>query len=187
MLSSATNSNLTGGYFSLAPGMRGQVTAAYCGFAFTAMRNSDLKDPASAANLTVLIPAYTKTFGAFAMTVSAETYFFDQRRDLDLIAPALTFVKKGAVNMELLVLYGASFEGNDVFSQRFAISKEYAGYTFKLTGWNVDWVTHRQALAAEVSTKLTDRFRFTVIGNLHHNYDLDVTQKFGVVRIGYSF
>jgi hypothetical protein len=43
------------------------------------------------------------------------------------------------------------------------------------------------AFAAEISTKLTDRFRLTVIGNLNHIYDTDTTQKFGVVRVGYSF
>jgi len=187
MLMSATNSNLTGGYYSLSPAARGQVTASYRGFMLTAMRNSDLLNSASPANLTVLAPAYTRTFRAYAITLSAETYLFDQRRDLDLIAPALALARKGAVNVEILVLYGVSFEGEDAFSQRLAISKDYAGYTFKLTGWNVYWVTHRMAFAAEISTKLTDRFRVTVIGNLNHIFDTDTTQKFGVVRIGYSF
>ena len=187
MLSSATNSNLTGGFFSLAPGARGQATALYHGFAFTAIRNSDLQSPASAANLTVLVPAYTRTFRTFAISLSAETYFFDQRRDLDLIAPGLTLSKKGAVNIEILVLYGARFSGENLFSQRLAISKDYAGYTFKLTGWNVNWDTHRIALAAEFSKKLSERFRLTVIGNINHIFDHDTTQQFGVVRIGYSF
>ena len=187
MLSSATNSNLTGGYFSLAPGVRGQATASYRGFAFTTIRNSDLKDPSSAANLIVLVPAYTQTFGTFAMTFSSEAYFFDQRHDLDVIVPGLTLSNKGVVNLELLVLYGAFYEGGYIFTQRLAISKDYAGYTFKLTGWNVDWGTHRMAGAAEVSTKLSDRFRLTIMGNLNHNFDMDATQKFGVVRIGYSF
>jgi hypothetical protein len=187
MLMSATNSNLTGGYYSLAPAIRGQVTASYRNFAFTAMRNSDLLNPESAANLTVLAPAYARTFGAFTMTFSAETYLFDHRRDLDLISPSFTLSRKGVVNVEALVLYGASFEGKDVFSQRLSISKDYAGFTFKLTGWNVYWGTHRTACAAEISTKLTDHFRFTVIGNLNYIYDDDKTQKFGVVRIGYAF
>jgi len=187
MLSSATNSNLTGGFFSLAPGARGQATASYSGFAFTAMRNSDLKDPASAANLTVLVPAYTQRLGTCAITFSAETYFFDQRSDLDVIVPGLTLSRKGAVDVELLVLYGSFYEGGNIFTQRLAISKEYADYTFKLTGWNVNWGTHRMALAVEFSKRLTDRFRFAVMGNLNHIYDTDTTQKFGVVRIGYSF
>jgi len=187
MLSSATNSNLTGGYFSLNPGVKGQISASYRGFTLTAIRNSDLLDLKTPANLTAFVPAYTRTFGDFAMTLSAETYFFDQRRDLDLIAPGLTVGRKGVVNVEALVLYGASFEGNNLFSGRLAISKDYAGYTFKLTGWNVNWGTHRIAFAAEISTKLFDRFRLTVIGNLNHIYDSDTTQKFGVVRIGYSF
>ena len=187
MLSSATNSNLTGGYFSLAPGARGQVTASYRGFAFTAMRNSDLQSPASLANLNAFVPAYTRTFGTFAMTLSVETYLFDQRHDLDLIVSGLALGKKGAVNVEILVLYGACFEGEKIFIQRLAFSKEYAGYTFKLSGWNTNWFTHRMAFAAEISTKLSDRFRLTVIGNLNHIYDADTTQKFGVVRVGYSF
>ena len=187
MLMSATNSNLTGGYYSLSPAIRGQVTASYRGFALTAMRNSDLLNWESAANLTVLAPAYTRSFGAFAMTVSAETYIFDQRSDLDLIAPALLLARKGVVDVDVLALYGASFKGKNVFTQRLSISKDYAGFTFKLTGWNVYWNTHRAALAAEISTKLTDRFRFTVIGNLNHVFDTETTQKFGVVRISYSF
>jgi len=187
MLSSATNSNLTGGYFSLAPGARGQATASYRGFAFTAMRNSDLRSPESLANLIAFVPAYTRTFGTFAMTLSAETYLFDQRSDLDLIVSGLSLSKKGAVDVEGLVLYGRCFEGEEIFIQRLAISKEYAGYIFKLSGWNTNWFTHRVAGAAEISTKLTDRFRLTVIGNLNYIYDTDITQKFGVVRIGYSF
>ena len=187
MLSSATNSNLTGGYFSLSPGARGQVTASYRGFAFTAMRNSDLQSPESLANIIAFVPAYTRTFGTFAMTLSAETYLFDRRSDLDLIVSGLTLSKKGVVDVEGLVLYGACFEGEEIFIQRLAISKEYAGYTFKLSGWNTNWFTHRVAGAAEISTKLTDRFRLTVIGNLNYIYDTDITQKFGVVRIGYSF
>ena len=187
MLSSATNSNLTGGFFSLAPSARGQATASYRGFTFTAMRNSDLQTPASLANLNAFVPAYTRTFGSFAITLSAETYLFDQRHDLDLMVAGLALSKKGAVVVEALVLYGGCFEGESIFIQRLAISKEYAGYTFKLTGWNVNWFTHRMAFAAEFSTKLSDRFRLTVIGNLNHIYDDDKTQKFGVVRIGYSF
>jgi len=187
MLSSATNSNLTGGYFSLNPGVKGQITASYREFSLTAVRNSDLLNPATPANLTAFVPAYTRTFGDFAMTLSAETYIFDQRRDLNLIAPGIALSRKGIVNVEVLVLYGASFEGDNLFSQRLAVSKDYAGYTFKLAGWNVNWGTHRAAFAAEISKKLSDRFRLTVIGNLNHIYDLDTTQKFGVVRIGYSF
>ena len=187
MLMSATNSNLTGGYYSLAPAVRGQVTASYRGFSFTAMRNSDLLNSESIANVTVLAPTYTRPFGIYALTLSVETYIFDRRRDLDLIAPSLMFVRKGAVNVDALVLYGASFEGTDAFTQRLSISKDYAGYTFRLTGWNVYWGTHRAALAAEISTKLTEHFRFTVIGNLNHIFDTETTQKFGVVRIGYSF
>ena len=187
MLMSATNSNLTGGYYSLAPAVRGQVTASYRGFSLTAMRNSDLLSSESIANLTVIAPSYARTFGVYALTVSAETYIFDQRRDLDLIAPSLMFAGKGKVDVDVLVLYGASFEGTDAFTQRLAISKEYAGFTFRLTGWNVYWGTHRAAVAAEISTKLTDHFRFTVIGNLNHIFDTETTQKFGVVRIGYSF
>jgi hypothetical protein len=187
MLMSATNSNLTGGYYSLSPAVRGQVTASYRYFAFTVMRNSDLLDAKTPANLTFLAPTYARTFGAYTMTLTAETYLFDQRRDLDLTAPSLSLIRKGAVNLEALVLYGFSYEGKDAFSQRFAISKDYAGYTFKLTGWNVYWGTHRAALAAEISTKLTDRFRLTVIGNLNHIYDTETTQKFGVVRIAYAF
>jgi hypothetical protein len=94
---------------------------------------------------------------------------------------------KGAVNVELALLYAFITQGPNLFTQRLAISKDFAGYTFKLTGWNVDWGTHRTACAAEFSTRLTDRFRLTVIGNLNHNIDNDATQKFGVVRIGYSF
>jgi hypothetical protein len=187
MLSSATNSNFTGGYFSLAPGIRGQATASYRGLAFTAIRNSDLRIPESIANVIVLIPAYTQTFGKFAMTFAAETYLFDQRHDLDLISPGLTMSLKGAVNVELALLYAFITQGPNLFTQRLAISKDFAGYTFKLTGWNVDWGTHRVAGAAEFSTRLTDRVRLTVMGNLNHNIDNDVTQKFGVVRIGYSF
>ena len=187
MLLSATNSNLTGGYYSLTPGIRGQVTASYRGFAFTAMRNSDLQNSTSLANINVFVSAYTRMFGTYAVTLSAETYLFDHRSDLDLIAPGLTLSKKGVVDVEILALYGACFEGGDVLSQRLSISKEYAGYTFKLTGWNVEWITHRMAFAAEISTKLTDRFRLSVSGNLNHIVDTDTTQKFGVVRIGYSF
>jgi hypothetical protein len=187
MLMTATNSNLTGGYYSLSPAIRGQVTASYRGFALTAMRNSDLQNWESAANLTVIAPAYTRAFGAFAMTFSAETYIFDQRRDLSLIAPGFLLVRKGVVDVDVLALYGASFKGKNVFTQRLSVSKDYAGYTFRLTGWNVYWNTHRAALAAEISTKLTDRIRFTVIGNLNYIFDTETTQKFGVVRLGYSF
>lgn len=187
MLMSATNSNLTGGYYSLSPAVRGQVTASYRNFALTAMRNSDLINWESAANITLIAPAYSRVFGAFVMTVSAETYLFDQRSDLSLIAPGVLVLRKGVVNVDANVLYGIGFNGKNVFSQRLSISKDYAGYTFKLTGWNVYWNTHRTALAVEVSTKLTDRVRFTVIGNLNRIIDTKTTQKFGVVRIGYSF
>jgi len=187
MLLSATNSNLTGGYYSLTPGARAQATALYRGFTFTAMRNSDLQSPESIANITVLLPAYTRKFGDYAMTLSLETYFFDRRSDLSLIAPGLSLGRKGAVDVEILVLYGACFEGGNVFSQRLSISKDYAGFTFKLTGWNVNWGTHRMALAAEISTRLSDRFRLAFSRNLNHIFDNDTTQKFGVIRIGYLF
>jgi len=187
MLMSSTNSNLTGGYYSLSPAVRGQVTASYRGFAATAMRNSDLQNQASLANLNVLILSHTRTFGRYVMTLSAETYLFDHYHNLDLFSPGLLLARKGAIDVEILALYGACFEGGEVFSQRLAISKEYAGYTFKITGWNVNWVTHRMAIAAEISTKLSDRFRLSVIGNINHIYDDDTTQKFGVVRVGYSF
>jgi len=187
MLSSATNSNLTGGYFSLSPAARGQVTASYSGFAFTAMRNSDFLNPASLGNLVAFVPAYSRTFGKFAMTLSLETYLFDQRHDLDLIVSGLSLGRKGAVNVELLLLYGACYAGEGIFIQRLAFSKEYEGYTFRLSGWNTQWFTHRMAFAAEISKKLSDRFRLTIIGNLNHIYDTDTTQKFGVVRIGYLF
>jgi len=187
---SSTNSSVTGGFFSQTPAIRGMITASKSGFAFAAGRNSDLIDPKSNANVTIIIPSYTKAFGNFSAMVAVETYLFDQNIALDIISPALTLARKGVVSVELFAIYGYAFQGADydnMYSQRLAISTDYAGYTFKLTGWNAHWGSHRQALALEVSTKLTERIRLFVSGNLNHNYDADNTQKFGVVRLAYSF
>jgi hypothetical protein len=129
-------------------------------------------------------------FGDFSAIFSIETYLFDHNFAMDIISPALTLARKGAINIELFVIYGYAFHGADydnMNSQRLAISKDYAGYTFKLTGWNANWGSHRQALAFEISTKLTERIRLFISGNLNHNYNANKTQKFGVVRLAYSF
>ena len=190
VLMSLTNSNLTGGFFSQTPAVRGLITASKGGFRFTAGRNSDLADPKSNANFCMFFPSYTKTFGNFSATLATELYLFDQNIAMDFIVPALTLTRKGVINIELLALYGYSFQGSNfdnLITQRLAISKEYAGYTFKLTGWNVCFGTHRQALALEVSKKLTEKIHLFVSGNINHNYDTDITQKFGAVRLAYSF
>jgi len=189
MLLSATNSTFTGGYFSLSPAARGQATASYRGFAFTAVRNSDLLDQASLANANILIPAYSSTFGAFTMTLATETYLFDRHHNFDMVAPTVTFLRKGKINVEAFVVYAFIMENENanIFSQRLAISKDYAGFTFKLTGWNVDWGTHRMAFSAEISAKINDHLRLTVMSNLNYNYATEITQKFGVVRLAYAF
>ena len=172
------------------PAIRGFVTASKGGFALGAGRNSDLIEPKSAANVCIIMPSYTKTFGNYGITVATEIYLFDQFINLDIIAPSITFSRKGAINLELFATYGWCFQGeqyDNLLTQRLAISKDYAGYTFKLTGWNVNWGTHRNAVAFEVAKSLTDRVRLFISGNVNHNYDTDITQKFGVVRIGYSF
>ena len=186
---SSTNSALTGGYFSQTPGIRGLVSVSKGGFVANAVRNSDLMNPDSRANFNMINSSYTKTFGNFSAAFATELYIFDKHIDFDFIVPMLTLNLKGAVNLEFCILYGYTFRGNydDLFSQRLAISKDYAGFTFKLTGWNVNFGTHRQALAFEVSTKLSERIRLFVSGNMNHIYETETTQKFGVVRLAYSF
>jgi len=187
---SSTNSSVTGGFFSQTPAIRGMFTASKSGFAISAGRNSDLIDPKSNANVNIIVPSYIKTFGIFSAMASVETYLFDQNIEIDIICPALTLALKGVVNLELFVVYGFAFQSADydnMYAQRLAISKDYAGYTFKLTGWNTYWGSHRHALALEISKGLTERLRLFVSGNFNHNYDANKTQKFGVVRLAYSF
>ena len=187
---SSTNSSLSGGYFNDKPAIRGLITASKGGFSFTGGRNSDLIEPKSAANVCIFIPSYTMTFGNFSANFATEVHFFDQRIDLDIIAPATTLTLRGAVTFELFFIYGWAFQHKDyadIFTQRLAISRDYAGFTFKLTGWNVYLGTHRNAVAFEVSTKLTEKMRLSVSANLNHNYGTDVTQKYGVVRLAYLF
>ena len=186
----STVSSVTGGYFNQTPAVRGTITLSKGNFRFLAGRNSDLIEPRSRANLNIIIPSYTKAFGKNSITLSTEIYLFDQFIDIDLFAPALTYNRKGFVDLELFLLYGFTFQGksyDDVITQRIAISKEYAGFTFRLTGWNVYWGTHRQALALEVSKNLSEKIRFFVSGNLVHNYGTDSTQEFGAVRLAYQF
>ena len=190
ILMTTTNSNLTGGYFHYMPAVRGLVTASKGGFSFTAGRNSDLVEPKSAANVSLLIPAYTKSFGKFATTLSTEVYIFDQFTNMDVIAPSITLARKGALNVDVFVAYGWAFQGvggNDMFTQRLTVSTDYAGFTFKLIGWNVDYGTHRNAAAFEVSTKLSEKIRLFVSGNINHVHDDKKTHKFGLVRLAYTF
>lgn len=186
---SSTTSPASGGLFSQTPGIGGIVTASKSGFMFLAGRISDLIDPNSRANLTILMASHTQAFGKFSATVAAESYLTDKFIEMDLIGPSLALSLKGAVNLDLYCIYGYAFQGDydNLFTQRAAISKDYAGFMFKITGWNVYLGTHRQSLAFEVSTKLSERIRFFVSGNLIHNYDTDITQKFGVVRLAYLF
>jgi len=190
MLHSSTTSSLTGRFFSLYPGVRAQATASYRSFSLTAGRNVDLINSYdSDANMLVFNPSFRKSFGDYTLIVSAETFFFDQSSNLEMVVPALNFTRRGSVNVELFVLWGICHRVDyDLFSQRLSISKDHAGYTFRLTGWNVNFVnTHRMAISGEISKRLNDNFRITVASNYHHNLDNETTDKFGVVRLTYSF
>ena len=212
MLSSATSSSLTGGYFSLNPGVRAQATATYGGFYLSAARNSDLLNSSSSfANINSFGVGYNRRFGNLAMTLHTEKYFFDMRKagngmPLDMVAPSLNILYRGSVNLEAFFVYGYFYEWNKddifekyLFAQRVSVSKDFADFTFKVTGWHTYWNTDRLSLAGEVTKKLNDRFRITVTLNMNHDLKnktnqgkkiddpVSVTQKFGVVRLSYFF
>ena len=194
ILMSATNSNLTGHFFNDMPAVRGTVTASKGGFGFLAGRNSDLINPKSPGNVCILMPSYSNTFGKYTTTFTAELYLFDHHVNMDVFAPGMTFTRRGAVNVELFVAYGWSFQHErnpDMFTQRVALSKEIAGFNFRLIGWNLWYGTHRNAAAFEISKNLTEQIRLFISGNRNHNYGNEnqspKTHKFGTVRFAYSF
>ncbi|MDR0282692.1 MAG: hypothetical protein LBI53_05375 [Candidatus Peribacteria bacterium] len=186
---SMTNSLFTGGYFSVNPAICGSVDLSYKGFGINVMRNSDLLDHKSGANVFAFTPTYSKTFGKskhkFNVFVAAEIDFQDYVRELNLVAPYTTLSYRGVVNIEAMFAYVKFLEGGDANIQRLAISKEYQGFTFKAYFWNVNWGGSKQNCALEISKQFGDHFRVSVYGHLN-----DLSRKvscFGAVRIGVSF
>jgi len=186
---SMTNSTFTGGYFSVNPAIRGVVTASYKDFGFTVMRNSDLLDNKTEANLFAIIPSYSKTFGKskhkFNVFAAVEFDFFDHTKEINLMAPYVILSYKGVVNVETMLCYGKVFAGGDLNIQMLAISKDYQGFTFKAYVWNVNWGGNKQNCALEISKQIGNHFKVSVYGHLN-----DLSRKvscFGAVKIGFSF
>lgn len=182
---SMTNSTLTGGYFSENPALRACVSASYKNFSVSVMRNSDLGDPKSGANLFALSPSWDQTFGKYNVSVTMEFDFFDHETSMNMVAPYVSIKRKGFVDVELMAAYAAMFQGGDLNVQMLAVSKNYSGFTFKAYAWNVNWGNNKQNAALEISKSLHDNFKVSVYGHLN-----DFRRKascFGAVRLVYSF
>jgi len=198
-LKSMSNSLLTGGFFSQNPALALAVTASYRDFSFTLVRNSDLLDPATGANLFCFFPSYTKTWGRWSLNLIVEVDFFDQMKELDLFAPELTIARKGVVDADLFLCYARTFTSQrDIYIARGSVSKSYQGFTFGLYAWYVDWAKSPEdplfaiesrnwvSLAGEISKEITSNWRVSVFGHFNKVKLLE-HQEFGAIRIGYSF
>ncbi|MDR0608002.1 MAG: hypothetical protein LBG52_06795 [Candidatus Peribacteria bacterium] len=187
MFMSMTNSASTGGCFSQNPALCGMVTASYRDFSFTMMRNSDLLDATTGANVFAFRPSYTKFWGKWSMNTTIDVKFFDQMKDLNFIAPELTIVRKGVVNADLFLCYARTFTSQqDIYIVRPTVSKTYQGFTFRAYAWYVKWGNDRISFAGEISKEIAPKLRVSIFGHLN-NVNLSDRKEFGVVRIGYSF
>jgi hypothetical protein len=187
MFKSMSNSTLTGGFFSQNPAVGATITASYRKVAFTFSRNCDLLDPTTGANVFAFLPSYTKTWGKWSLNTTIEVDFFDQVKDLNLVAPELIIARKGAVDMDLFVGYARTFTSKqDIYIVRHTVSKTYQGFTFRAYAWYVNWGADKVSFAGEISKEIAPKLRVSVFGHLN-NVNLDDGKSFGAVRIWYSF
>lgn len=185
MFLSMTNATLTGGFFSKNPALRGLISISYSDFSFSVMRNSDLLDPTSSANVFVLLSSYTKTWGKWSLEMTGEIDVFDKVKDLNLISPYLTIARRGVIDMDVLVGYARTISEN-VYLLRGSVSKSYQGFTFRAYAWYLDWETDKVSFAGEISKNVSPQLKVSVFGHLN-NVNLDGGNLFGVIRVGYSF
>ncbi|MDR3168525.1 MAG: hypothetical protein LBU27_01875 [Candidatus Peribacteria bacterium] len=187
MFKSMSNSTLTGGFFSQNPAVSATITASYRDVAFTFSRNCDLFDPTTGANVFAFLPSYTKTWGKWSLNTTIEVYFFDQVKDLHLIAPEITIARKGVVDVDLFVCYARTFTSKqDIYIVRPTVSKSYQGFTFRAYAWYVNWGIDKVSFAGEISKEIVPKLRMSVFGHLN-NVNLSDDEFFGAVRVGYSF
>ncbi|MDR0649993.1 MAG: hypothetical protein LBG59_00880 [Candidatus Peribacteria bacterium] len=187
MFMSMTNSTLTGGFFSQNPALRGMVTASYRDFSFTMMRNSDLLDATTGANVFAFLPSYTKVWGNWSFDAAVEVDVFDYTKDLNLIAPEVTITRKGVVNIDLFLCYARTFTSQqDIYIVRPTVSKTYQGFTFRVYAWYVKWGNDRISFAGEISKEIVPKLRVSVFMHFN-NVNLSDRKEFGAVRLGYSF
>jgi hypothetical protein len=184
---SMTNSTLTGGYFSQNPALRGIITVSYKDFSFTVMRNSDLLDPTSGANVFAFIPEYSKRWGKYSLTASIEVDQFDHTKELNLIAPSVAVARKGAVDVDVLLCYARTFTSNeDIYIARGSVAKSYQGFTFRAYAWYVNWGGDKVSFAGEISKEVFPNVKVSVFGHLN-NVNTSESKVFGAIRIGYNF
>jgi hypothetical protein len=184
---SMTNSTLTGGFFSQNPAIRGMVSASYRDFSLSLMRNSDLLDPTTGANVFAFLPSYTKTWGNWSLDATVEVDVFDYTKDLNLIAPELTISRKGVVDADLFLGYARTFtSGQNIYIARGSVSKSYQGFTFRAYAWYVNWGEDKVSFAGEISKEIVPKLRVSVFGHLN-NVNVPDSKVFGAVRVGYSF
>ncbi|MDR2540259.1 MAG: hypothetical protein LBD11_00305 [Candidatus Peribacteria bacterium] len=184
---SMSNSTLTGGFFSQNPALSATITASYRNASLAISRNSDLLDPTTGANVFAFLPSYTKTFGKYAVNTTIEVDFFDQTKDINLIAPELTISRKGVVEVDLFLCYARTFTSHqDIYIARGSVSKSYQGFTFRAYAWYVNWGVDKISFAGEISKEIAPKLRVSVFGHLN-NVNLPTGSEFGAVRIGYSF
>ena len=187
-LLSMTNSTLSGGYFSQNPALRGIVSASYKDFSLMIMRNSDLADSESGANLFALSPSWSHSFGKYDVMVATEFDLFDYETSMNMVAPYVTVERNGLINFEVMVAYATMFKGGDLNIQMLAVSKNYAGYMFKFYVWNVNWGSNKQNTALEISRNVSDHVKMSVYGHLNDIFERNGDMSyFGAIRVGYSF
>ncbi|MDR0860751.1 MAG: hypothetical protein LBO09_07450 [Candidatus Peribacteria bacterium] len=184
---SMSNSTLTGGFFSQNPALSAGITASYKDVSFTISRNSDLLDPTTGANVFAFLPSYTKTLEKWSVNATVEADFFDQTKDINLIAPELTIARKGVVDADVFLCYARTLTSNqDIYIARGSVSKTYQGFTFRAYAWYVNWGTNKISFAGEISKEVFPKVKVSVFGHLN-NVNLPERKEFGAVRIGYSF
>ena len=186
-LLSMTNSTLTGGAFSEKPAVRGIVSASYKNFSFILLRNSDLVDQTSGANLFGFMPGYTKIWGKWSVNGTLDVEFFDHVKELNLAAPELTILHKGIVETEVFMGYARTFTSKqNIYIVRPSVAKCYQGFTFRAYAWYVKWGQDKISFAGEISKQVAPQWKVSVFGHLN-NVNLSESKTFGAVRGTYAF